>query len=207
VRGAIVWTPLEPGRDLVTPGRYNKPGLSSECALGGIVRAFLLGCLGLAQLLPSAPAAVDPAPLPKEIRVSKTVFVSNQGIEPGTMDVVYDELRKWSHWTLVDEADKADLIIVLSARSYFAGMAYFGSASATASATTYGNTTTAQASSTSQGASIPIFQQTRFLTVVEPRSRAGLLTLSCRRREINGDSRTGKTLVNELKGRFPKDQR
>jgi hypothetical protein len=66
-------------------------------------------------------------PASQGIRTAKTVFVLNQGIEPGTMDVVYDEIRKWSHWTLTDEHEKADLIIVLSAQNYFYGMANFGS--------------------------------------------------------------------------------
>jgi hypothetical protein len=169
------------------------------------VKTTALACFALA-VLPSA-WAVDPAPLPKEIRTAKTLFISNQGIEPGTMDVVYDEIHKWPRWTLADEQEKADLIIVLSARNYFAGMLYLGNASATASATTYGNTTVAQANGTAQGASIPIFQQTRYLTVVDPKSGASLLVLSRRRREINGNSRTGKTLVNQLKDRFPNDQR
>lgn len=151
----------------------------------------------------SAAWAANPAPLPKEIRTAKTVFVLNQGIEPGTMDVVYDEISKWSRWTLTDEHEKADLIIVLS----FAGMANLGTSSATATATTYGNTTVARGNGSTQGVAVPLMQETRYLTVVEPKSGLALLTLSCRRREINGNSRTGKTLVNELKGRFPKDQR
>jgi hypothetical protein len=123
------------------------------------------------------------------------------------MDVVYDELRKWGHWTLTDDSSKADLIIVLSSQNYYVGMVAYGSSSAQASATTYGNTTSAQATGTSQSISIPLFRQTRFLTVVDAKSGASLISLSCRRRENNGDSRTGKTLANELKGRFPKDQR
>jgi hypothetical protein len=166
----------------------------------------LLGCLALIGTLPCA-WAVDPAPLPRAIRDAKTVAVSAQGIELGTMDVVYDELRKWGRWTLVDDASKADLIIVLSSQNYYVGMVAFGSASAQASATTYGNTTAAQATGTSQAVAIPFFRQTRFLSVIDARSGASLLSLSCRRREINGDTRTGKTLANELKARFPKDQR
>ena len=156
--------------------------------------------------MPSA-WAVDPAPLPKEIRTAKTVFVLNQGIEPGTMDVVYDEIRKWSRWTLTDEHERADLVIVLSAQNYVYGMANFGTGSATATATTYGNTTVAHGYGAAQGIAVPLMQETRFLTVVEPKSGLALLTLSCRRREINGSSRTGKTLVNLFKERFPKDQR
>jgi hypothetical protein len=166
----------------------------------------LFGCLVLVGTLQCA-WAVDPAPLPKQIREAKTVAVSAQGIELGTMDVVYDELRKWGHWNLTDDASKADLIIVLSSQNYYIGMVAFGSSTAQGSATTYGNTTTAQATGTSQAVSVPIFRQTRFLSVVDAKSGASLLSLSCRRREINGDSRTGKTLANELKGRFPKDQR
>jgi hypothetical protein len=170
------------------------------------VRTILLTCFALVATLPSA-WAVDPAPLPGEVRVAKMVFVLNQGIEPGTMDVVYDEIRRWSHWTLTDEHEKADLIIVLSAQNYVYGMANFGSGSATATAATYGNTTVAHGYGAAQGVAVPIIQQTRYLTIVEPKSGLALLTLSCRRREINGNSRTGKTLVNELKDRFPKDQR
>src|ERR1039458_6566148 len=120
--------------------------------------------------------AVDPAPLPKEIRMAKTVFVLNQGIEPGTMDVVYDEIRKWSHWTLTDEHEKADLIIVLSAQNYAFGMANFGTGAATATATTYGNTTVVRGYGSGQGIAIPLMQETRYLSVVEPKSGAALLT-------------------------------
>jgi hypothetical protein len=123
------------------------------------------------------------------------------------MDVVYDEIRKWSHWALTDEHAKADLIVVLSAQSYFYGMANFGSGSATVTATTYGNTTVAHGSGSARGIAVPVMQETRYLTVVEPRSGLALLTLSCRRREINGNARTGKTLINRLKERFSRDQR
>jgi len=81
------------------------------------------------------------------------------------------------------------------------------SGSAAAAATTYGNTTVARGYGSAQGIAVPVMQETRYLTVVEPRSGLALLTLSCRRREINGNSRTGKILVNRLKERFPKDQR
>jgi hypothetical protein len=170
------------------------------------MKKCLFGYLALIGTLPCG-WAVDPAPIPRQIRDAKTVAVSAQGIELGTMDVVYDELRKWGHWNLTDDASKADLIIVLSSQTYYVGMVAFGSGSAQGSATTYGNTTTAQARATSQAIAIPIFRQTRFLAVVDAKTGASLLSLSCRRREINGDSRTGKTLANELKGRFPKDQR
>ena len=154
------------------------------------MRTILRVVFVLAVTLPSA-WSVDPAPLPKEIKAAKTLFVLNQGLEPGTMDVVYNEINKWPRWTLTDEREKADLIIVLSAQSYVYGMAAIGSGTA------YGTTTVA----------VPLVQDNRHLTVVEPKSGLALLTLSCRRREINGNSRTGKTLVNLFKSRFPKDQR
>lgn len=170
------------------------------------MRTVVLTSIALIATLPSV-LAVEPAPLPKEIRLAKTVFVVNQGIEPGTMDVVYDEIRKWSRWTLTDEQENADLVVVLSAQNYFAGMMGMGTASATAAATTYGGMTVAHGYGSAQGMVIPIIQQTRYLTVVNPKTATALLTLSCRKRDINGSSRTGKTLVNLFKGRFPKDQR
>lgn len=123
------------------------------------------------------------------------------------MDVVYDEMSKWPRWTLTDDREKADLILVLSAQSSVYGVANVGSGSATATATTYGNTTVAHGSGSAQSVAVLLTQDTRYLTVVEPKSGLALLTLSCRRREINGNSRTGKTLVRLFKGRFPKDQR
>ncbi len=150
------------------------------------MRTILGLCFVLAATLPTT-WAVDPAPLPKEIRTAKTIFVLSQGIEPGTTDVVYDEISKWPRWRLTDDREKADLIVVLSAQSYVYGMA------ATAIATTT--------------VAVPLIQDTRYFTVVEPKSGLTLLTLSCRRREINGNSRTGKTLVRLFKERFPKEQR
>lgn len=77
------------------------------------MRTILGVCFALVATLPIS-WAVNPAPLPKEIRAAKTVFVLSQGIEPGTMDVVYDEISKWPRWILTDDHEKADLIIVLS---------------------------------------------------------------------------------------------
>jgi hypothetical protein len=62
--------------------------------------------------------AVDPAPLPQEIQRAKVVYILNQGAENSVLDNVYDRFRHWSRWTLTTERDKADLIIVLSARNY-----------------------------------------------------------------------------------------
>jgi len=150
----------------------------------------MLTCFAIAAAMPAA-WAVNPAPLPKEIRAARTLFIVNQGIEPGTMDVVYDEISKWSRWILIDDREKADVVVVLSAQRYVYGM--YGSATST------GRTT--------QGIAVPIIQDTRYLIVVDAKSGMDLLTLACRHREINGNSRTGKTLVNLFKDRFPKKQR
>jgi hypothetical protein len=168
---------------------------------------WILGCLALVlgtmRLL-----AVDPAPLPKVMREAKTAYAVNAGIEPKTFDHVYDQLRQWGHWQLVDEASKADVIVVLSSQNTFLGVANLGSVgNATATATTYGNVTTVHSSGSSSNILMPMMSQHRYLGVVDPKTGAILTTVDCLPRGINGAARTGKILVEKLRGRFPKGER
>jgi len=152
--------------------------------------------------------AVDPAPLPKVMREAKKAYAVNVGIEPKTFDHVYDQLKKWGHWQLVDEASQADVIVVLSSQNTFFGVANLGSVgSATATATTYGNVTTVHSNSGSSNILMPLMSQHRYLGVVDPRTGMILTTVECVPREINGAARTGKILVDRLRGRFPKAER
>jgi hypothetical protein len=159
------------------------------------------------SLLSSVPVlAVDPAPLPKEIRVAKTVFIINESAENVILDNVYDRFKKWPRWALTEERETADLLVVLSARSYFYGMMNIGTTTnSTATATTYGNTTVAHGSSTSQNTGVPLLSYPRYLTVVDPKTGNALLTISCELRMSKGY--TAKVLMDRLKQRFPKSER
>jgi hypothetical protein len=168
---------------------------------------LILACFALA--LGTMPLlAVDPAPLPKVMREAKKAYPVNGGIEPKTFDHVYDQLKKWGHWQLVDEASQADVIVVLSSQNAFLGVANLGSVgNTTTTATTYGNTTTVRSSGSSSNVLMPMVSQHRYLGVVDPKTGAILTTVDCVPREINGAARTGKILVDRLRDRFPKGER
>lgn len=151
-------------------------------------------------------SAVDPAPLPKELREAKTVYIVNQGAEDSILDHVYDRLSKWSRWSVTTEREKADVIVVLSAQNYFYGMMPIGTTTTgTATATSYGNTTVVQGSSTTQSMAVPMASYPRYLTLVDPKNGAALLSISCELRIPQ--SYTAKVLVDRLKKRFPKSER
>jgi len=168
---------------------------------------FIPACFVLA--LGTMPlSAVDPAPLPKVMREAKKAYAVNAGIEAKTFDHVYDQLKKWGHWQLVDEANQADVIVVLSSQNTFLGVANLGSVgNATTTATTYGNTTTVHSSGSSSNILLPMVSQHRYLGVIDPKTGMILTTVDCLPREINGAARTGKILVDRLRGRFPKSER
>ena len=167
---------------------------------------FIHACVVLALGAPLL--AVDPAPLPKVMREAKTAYAVNAGIEPKTFDHVYDQLRKWGHWQLVDEASKADIIVVLSSQNTFLGVAILGTVgSATATATTYGNVTTVNSSGSSSNILMPLVSQHRYLSVVDRKTGTLLTMVDCLPRGINGAARTGKILVDKLRDRFPKSER
>jgi hypothetical protein len=167
-------------------------------AMKSILACFVL-VLGTMPLL-----AVDPAPLPKVMREAKKAYAVNAGIESKTFDHVYDQLKKWGHWQLVDEANEADVIVVLSSQNTFLGVANLGSVG-NATATTYGNVTTVHGSSSN--ILLPMVSQHRYLGVVDPKTGMILISVDCLPREINGAARTGKILVDRLRDRFPKCER
>lgn len=167
---------------------------------------FIHGSLVLALGVPLL--AVDPAPLPKVMREAKTAYAVNEGIEPKMFDHVYDQLKRWGHWQLVDDASQADVIVVLSSQNTFLGVANLGSVgNATATTTTYGNVTTTHAYGSSSNILMPLVSQHRYLGVVDRKTGMILTQVDCLPRGINGAARTGKILVEKLRDRFPKNER
>jgi hypothetical protein len=167
---------------------------------------IVLSVLVLLGLAVPAAWGIDPAPLPKEVKTARTAYILDLGVEPAILDNVYDQIKKWSRWILVDEREKADLLIVLSARNNFFGIVSTGSVgSATATATTIGNTTTVHATGAVQNTSVPLMSFPRYLALIDPRSGIPLVTVSTELRLSKGY--TGRALVARLKKRFPRDQR
>ncbi len=167
--------------------------------------------LAIAAALVAAAAAVpllavDPAPLPKTIREAKSVFLLNQSSDMKVFDNLYDRMRKWSKWRLVEEAQSADLVLVFTSNTAYLGNLDMGTTSTTtASATQIGNTVSYSGQTRTQPTSMPLLSMPRHLVIVDPKTKAALLDIECERRI--GAGYTAGVLVNRLKKRFPKSER
>jgi hypothetical protein len=154
----------------------------------------------------AALSAVAPPPLPKVVLEARTVFVYDRVGDLKVYDNVYDKLRKWGRWVLVQDAESADLVIVLSGDVITGGMITNSSTTGNANATVYGNTATVNGRSSTTTTSMPmVLSLPRYLTIVDRKTRQPLLSVSCEQRI--GPGSTAGALVNRLKGRFPADQR
>jgi hypothetical protein len=96
------------------------------------------------------------APMPPEISKAKSVFLYVETAHTQVhYDAAYKQLEKWGRWTLVDSADKADLVLLITTRD--AGSFLFNTASATAS----GN------SASAVGLTIPVSVSAHYLHVID----------------------------------------
>jgi hypothetical protein len=150
--------------------------------------------------------AVEPAPLPRVVKNAKTLLVVNQGIENYIYDHVYDRLRRWPRFALVEERTEADLVVILTAENHFYGLVPLGSTSSTnATATTGGNVTAVNSTTTTTPLMFPLASNRKHLIVLD--AKTGEHVLAVETAEGFLLSRTAKALVDRLKGRFPKAER
>lgn len=54
------------------------------------------------------------APLPTALRDAKTVYLVNKGVHPKAVEHAIETLTKWKRWTLVADAQAADITLTLS---------------------------------------------------------------------------------------------
>ncbi len=161
----------------------------------------LLAALMMVWVIPAL--AVDPAPLPKAIREAKKIYIVNENVENTILDHVYDRMSKWSRWTIVENQQDADIVVVLSGQDrYFGSYKVGGGSTTNATATTYGNTTVVGIQTQQQQpVNIPLVSFNRYLVLVDAKTGVALLSVSCELRLVK--SATAKYLVNRLKDRFP----
>jgi hypothetical protein len=85
------------------------------------VRKLFFGIASTALLLASAYAKHEKMPLPQKLMIAKTVYIDNQSGFADLGDKCYDELRKWGRFQIVGSAEKADVVLLLSANEYVSG--------------------------------------------------------------------------------------
>jgi hypothetical protein len=106
-------------------------------------------------------------PLPAQVLTAKTIFIDNQAGYASIGDKVYDELRKWGRYQVVDSPGKADIVLLLSAKEYLAG--YTGNTVHNTTGTVNGS---GQISSQtySTGGSSAVYGGTTYITLIDPKS-------------------------------------
>ena len=132
---------------------------------------FMITVLFLCSALAPAYATHEKMPLPQEILLAKTIYIDNQSGHADLGDKAYDELKKWGRYEIVNSPDKADIVLLLSAREYISGY----------SSSTYHNTTgTVQdngninAQSYGSTGSTAVYSGTTYITLLNPKTGTSL---------------------------------
>jgi hypothetical protein len=110
-------------------------------------------------------------PLPQQVMTAKTVYIDNRSGHAELGDKAYDEMKKWARYQIVDSADKADIVLLLSAQEYIGGY----------TSSTYHNTTgtvddngNVNAQSYGSGSSRAVVTGTTFITLIDTKSGTSL---------------------------------
>ncbi len=68
--------------------------------------------------LSSFALATKHAPLPEKLLQAQTAYIDNRTGIAVALDRTYGELSKWGHFKLVDHAQEADVVFLLTAKQY-----------------------------------------------------------------------------------------
>jgi hypothetical protein len=126
------------------------------------------------------------------IRDAKTVYLLDQSNDFKVFDNLRKKLNDWGRWKIVEREEEADLLLVLSATSAYAGSINTASVS--------GNS----AYASGIGTSIPIVIGRCFLIAVDRASQRQLMGFSSERHTISGQ--TAGVLVNQIKKQIEKSE-
>ncbi len=110
-------------------------------------------------------------PLPPGVMTAKTIYIDNRSGVADLGDKAYDELRKWGRFQIVDSAEKADLVLLLSAKSYVSGYSSGSYHNTNASVDSNGNVT---AQTYGNGSTSAVYSGTTYITIVDPKGGASL---------------------------------
>jgi len=95
-------------------GTHGVQKLSSKRAFCWFVAAVIVLLTG-AQV---AGANKKAAALPPSLLAARTIYIDNQTTDGGLRNNAYLGLAKWGHLQVVDSADKADVVLILTGSAY-----------------------------------------------------------------------------------------
>jgi hypothetical protein len=156
---------------------------TSPAALAELKKSGVPDNVILAMVQAPAPVANKPPGL-TSIRDARTVYLVNQTTDVKVFDQLRGKLKEWGRWKIVDREDDADLLLVLSMTSAYAGSISTASASGTA---TYAS---------GYGMSVPLMYGYFYLIAVDRVSQRQLTAASTIRHTIS--SQSVSALMNQI---------
>jgi hypothetical protein len=135
------------------------------------VRPLALGIATTVLLVASSYAKHEKMPLPQQVMTAKAIYIDNRSGVADLGDKAYDELRKWGRFQIVDSAEKADVVLLLSAREYISGYSSGSYHNTSGSVDSYGSI---NAQTYGNGSSHAIVSGTTYITIVDPKGGAPL---------------------------------
>lgn len=110
-------------------------------------------------------------PLPQQVMAAKTIYIDNRSGDADLGDKAYDELEKWGRYQIVDSPDKADLVLLLSAKEYIGGYTSGTYRNTTGNVDNNGNVNAQTYGTTTSHA---VISGTTYITLIDPKSGASL---------------------------------
>ncbi len=135
------------------------------------VRQLMIRIAMILLLVASSQAKHEKMPLPQPVMTARTIYIDNRSGVADLGDKAYDELRKWGRFQIVDSAEKADVVLLLSAKEYVSGYSTGTYRNTSGSVDSYGNI---NAQTYGNGSSHAIYSGTTYVTILDPKGGAAL---------------------------------
>jgi hypothetical protein len=135
------------------------------------VRQLILGLSSFLLCVAPAYAKHAKMPLPQQVTTAKTIYIDNRSGIANIGDRAYDELQKWARFQIVDSAEKADLVLLISASQYVSGYSSVSNHNTTGTIDDAGNL---NAQTYGHSTSDAIVSGTTYVTVLDPKTGTAL---------------------------------
>ena len=163
---AVTWAVI-PERITLKPPVLEVLMFSEELFKTMKVRPLVFVIATIVLLVASSYAKHEKMPLPSQVMTAKTIYIDNRSGDADIGDKAYDELRKWGRFQIVDSAEKADVVLLLSASKYISGYSSDSYHNTRGSVDSSGNI---EAHTSGNSSSDAIVSGQTYVTIVDPKS-------------------------------------